>query len=104
MSPLGEGRAIAAGSLLRVPVVTSLTTADAITELRARSVPCIGAVAREGVAYDTFDWTLPVALVLGNEAHGIDATVAAELDGEVFIDMVPGAESLNVAMACGCWR
>ena len=89
----------AAGSLLRVPVVTSLTTADAITELRARSVRCIGAVARGGVAYDAFDWTLPVALVMGNEAHGIDDAVADMLDGEVYIDMAPGAESLNVAMA-----
>jgi TrmH family RNA methyltransferase len=89
----------AAGSLLRVPVVTSLTTADAITELHARSVRCIGAVARGGVAYDAFDWSLPVALVMGSEAHGIDDAIAGMLDGEVYIDMAPGAESLNVAIA-----
>ena len=90
----------AAGSLLRVPVVTSLRTADAITELRARSVRCIGAVARGGVAYDAFDWSPPVALVMGSEAHGIDDAVRAMLDGEVYVDMAPGAESLNVASAC----
>ncbi|MEO5842510.1 MAG: RNA methyltransferase [Acidimicrobiales bacterium] len=90
----------AAGSLLRVPVVTSLTTADAIIALRARSVRCVGASARGGVSYTDFDWSLPVALVMGSEAHGIDDDVAALLDAEVFIDMAPGAESLNVAMAC----
>ena len=90
----------AAGSLLRVPVVTSLTTTDAITELHARSVRCIGAVARGGVAYDEFDWSLPVALVMGSEAHGIDDEVRATLDGEVYVGMAPGAESLNVASAC----
>jgi len=90
----------AAGSLLRVPVVTSLTTEAAIAELQAQSVRCIGAVARGGVAYDAFDWSLPVALVLGSEAHGIDDAIGATLDGEVFVDMVPGAESLNVAVAC----
>jgi len=90
----------AAGSLLRVPVVTSFTTADAITELHARSVRCIGAVARGAVAYDEFDWSLPVALVMGSEAHGIDDEVRATLDAEVYVDMAPGAESLNVASAC----
>ena len=90
----------AAGALLRVPVVTALTTVEAITQLRARSVRCVGAVARGGVSYAAFDWSLPVALVMGNEAHGIDDAVAAALDGEVYVDMAPGAESLNVAMAC----
>jgi TrmH family RNA methyltransferase len=90
----------AAGSLLRVPVVTSLATADAITELHARSVRCIGAVARGAVAYDEFDWSVPVALVMGSEAHGIDDAVGATLDGQVHIEMAPGAESLNVATAC----
>ncbi|MEO8695208.1 MAG: RNA methyltransferase [Acidimicrobiales bacterium] len=90
----------AAGSLLRVPVVTSFAAAPAVAELRARSVRCIGAVARGGVAYDACDWSSPVAVVLGSEAHGIDDAVGAVLDGEVRIDMAPGAESLNVAVAC----
>jgi len=90
----------AAGSLLRVPVVTSFAAAEAIRELRARSVRCVGAVARGGVPYDDFDWSVPVALVMGNEAHGIDDAIGAVLDGEVHIGMAPGAESLNVAVAC----
>ena len=90
----------AAGSLLRVPVVTSLATASAIVELQARSVRCVGAVARSATAYDEIDWSSPVALVMGSEAHGIDDVVGALLDGQVSIDMAPGAESLNVAVAC----
>ena len=90
----------AAGSLLRVPVVTSLATASAIVELQARSVRCVGAVARGATAYDESDWSSPVALVMGSEAHGIDDVVGALLDGRVSIDMAPGAESLNVAVAC----
>jgi len=89
----------AAGALLRVPVVTELTAAAAIAALRARSVRCVGAVARGGVPYDQFDWSAPVALVMGSEAHGIDDAVDALLDAEVSIDMAAGAESLNVAVA-----
>ena len=90
----------AAGSLLRVPVVTDLSAAVAVAELRARSVRCIGASARAPHAYDEFDWSTPVALILGSEAHGLDDRVRELLDDEVRIDMAPGAESLNVAVAC----
>ena len=90
----------AAGSLLRVPVVTSMTTATAIAELRARSVCCVGTIAQGATAHDAYDWPPRVALVMGNEAHGIDAEVAALLDENVTIDMADGAESLNVAIAC----
>jgi len=90
----------AAGSLLRVPVVTSLSAAAAVVALRVRSVRCVGTVAHGATAYDEFDWSMPVALVMGNEAHGIDDAIAEMLDAEVRIDMAPGAESLNVATAC----
>jgi len=81
-------------------VVTSLTTTAAMGALRARSVRCVGAVARGGIPYDEFDWSVPVAIVMGSETHGIDGAVDALLDAEVSIDMAPGAESLNVAVAC----
>ncbi len=41
----------------------------------------------------------PVALVLGNEAHGLSDTVVAHVDGLISIPMAGSAESLNVAMA-----
>ena len=90
----------AAGSLLRVPVVTELLAAATIAELHARSVRCIGASAQGRHAYDEFDWSTPVAVILGSESHGLDEGVRGLLDGEVRIDMAPGAESLNVAVAC----
>ena len=40
-----------------------------------------------------------VALVLGNEAHGLPTEVEALLDGRVTIPMAGRAESLNVAVA-----
>jgi TrmH family RNA methyltransferase len=89
----------AAGSLLRVPIVTALATDVAVGELQARSVRCVGASARAAHSYDDYDWRGPVALILGSEAHGIDASVRVRLDDEVRIDMAPGAESLNVAIA-----
>jgi TrmH family RNA methyltransferase len=58
----------------------------------------LGAVVRGGTDYATIDWTEPTALVLGNEATGLPATLP--LDGTVCIPMAGRAESLNVGMAC----
>jgi len=41
----------------------------------------------------------PVAVVLGNEAHGLDPEVAAAADLAVTIPLAPAVESLNVAAA-----
>jgi tRNA G18 (ribose-2'-O)-methylase SpoU len=40
-----------------------------------------------------------VCVVLGSEAHGVDAANAASVDGWIRIDHAGRAESLNVAMA-----
>ena len=49
------------------------------------------------LAYDAADLRRPVALVLGNEAHGLPAGVV--LDELVTIPMAGSGESLNVGMA-----
>ena len=41
----------------------------------------------------------PVALVLGNEAHGLPAEIAAGLDLVVQVPLAGRAESLNLAAA-----
>jgi tRNA G18 (ribose-2'-O)-methylase SpoU len=56
-------------------------------------------VAHDGTDYLDTDLTVPVALVLGNEAHGLSGPAAAQLDGMVSIPMLGRSESLNVGMA-----
>ena len=48
---------------------------------------------------DEVDLTVPVAIVLGNEAHGLPEEVESVIDGYVSIPMVGRTESLNVGMA-----
>jgi TrmH family RNA methyltransferase len=57
----------------------------------------LGAVAGAGSACDATDLTGPLALVVGNEAHGLPPGLP--LDGLVHVPMAGPAESLNVAMA-----
>ena len=92
-----------AGAIFGIAVVdaesegwSAVEALDALGELGRQR---LGATAREGVAHTDVDFTRPTAIVLGNEAHGIDDAVAERLDGYVRIPMAGPAESLNVAMA-----
>jgi TrmH family RNA methyltransferase len=59
----------------------------------------VATVARGAQPYDEVDLAGPVALVLGNEAHGLPEQVGAQVVRSVTIPMVGRTESLNVGMA-----
>lgn len=88
-----------AGAIFGLPVLEDPDPAAALDTLHARGRHTIGTAATGGRAADTLDVTLPVALVVGNEAHGLAPDVQARLDDIVTIPMHGAAESLNVAMA-----
>ena len=61
----------------------------------------MGTVVREGDDYAALDWSVPTALVLGNEAAGLRAEVVEAMGGSVVVPDVEGrAESLKVGKAC----
>jgi len=92
-----------AGAIFGIPVVEAAaegwTAVDALVALGALGRQRLGAVAAHGMPYELVDFTLPTAVVLGNEAYGFDEDVASCLDGRVSIPMRAPAESINVAMA-----
>jgi RNA methyltransferase, TrmH family len=87
----------AAGALFRLLVVDGGAPYGVLERVGGLGMRRLGAVANGGVPCDRADLTGPVALVVGNEAHGLPAGLP--LDGEITIPMAGRAESLNVAMA-----
>ncbi|MHB8497613.1 MAG: TrmH family RNA methyltransferase [Acidimicrobiales bacterium] len=90
-----------AGSLFHLPVVSGGDAREAVSALGRSGYATVGAVVRGGTDYASFDWVRPVALVVGNEANGLDQEVAAGLDTMVSVPMAGRAESLNVSVAAG---
>ena len=88
-----------AGSLFRVPVVAGGDPPAVLAELGQWGLVRLATVARGGQSYTEADLTVPLALVLGNEAHGLPESVASEVDGQLSIPMAGRAESLNAGMA-----
>ena len=87
-----------AGSLFHVPVVNGGEPVAVLEWMGRQGFRRMGTVARGGRPYDEVDLTTPVAIVLGNEASGLPASLDAVLDLQVTIPMVGRSESLNVGM------
>ena len=87
-----------AGAIFGVPVLEGWSAVEALDALGQQGRRRLAADARAGTPYDTVDFTVPSAVVLGSEAHGIPAGLDDHLDGRVTVPMQGPAESLNVAM------
>jgi TrmH family RNA methyltransferase len=59
------------------------------------------AASRGDLPYTDVNWTRPLALIVGSEAHGASRMALALASGHVNIVMSRGIESLNVAVAAG---
>ncbi|HVM41629.1 MAG TPA: RNA methyltransferase, partial [Acidimicrobiia bacterium] len=86
-----------AGALFHVPVVVGGEPGEVLDVLAQRGVRRLGTAVNAGVSYTELDWTVPTAIVVGNEAWGLPPT--APVDAMVTIPMPGRSESLNVAMA-----
>jgi TrmH family RNA methyltransferase len=88
-----------AGSIFYVPVVAGGEPVEVLERLGAAGLQRLGALAHGGDPVDDIDLRVPLALVLGNEAHGLPDEANARLDRHVTIPMAGRSESLNVGMA-----
>ncbi len=88
-----------AGAVFQLPMVSGGAAVEVLEELGSWGMRRLATRAAGGAPYDTTDLTGPLALVLGNEAHGLSPEVEGRLDGLVTIPMASPAESLNVGAA-----
>ena len=89
------------GSLFNLPVVPVNDPAHLSDWLAANGIRAVGADAHQGSLWTAFDWRGGLALVLGNEAHGLSADVVGHLREWVHLPVRGQADSLNVAVAGG---
>ncbi len=85
-----------AGSVFRIPLVEEV---DPVGGLAAAGFRSVALVARGGAAPEEVDLGGDVAVLVGNEAHGLPADLVERCDGLLSIPMASGVESLNAAMA-----
>jgi TrmH family RNA methyltransferase len=86
------------GAIFRLPVAHAPLTAI-VEAARDAGLRLVGAESRAATSYEDFDWTQPVALLVGAEGAGLPGEAHAHLDAHVAIPMAPGVESLSVSAA-----
>lgn len=92
---------VAAGALEYVPVARVTNLVRLIEQLKARNIWVVGAAGEARQSYTDWDWTLPTAIFLGSEGHGLHRLVREHCDTLVRIPVCGKLDSLNVSVAAG---
>lgn len=91
---------ISRGSIFKLPVVTYADAAALLADLRGCGVAAIATTVAGGVPLPHLVRPAgPVAVLMGNEAEGLPADVAAAVDISVTIPMPAGVDSYSVNAA-----
>lgn len=90
-----------AGGLFYVPVCRERTVIGAVRFLKENGYKIVGATEKGAVDYTAIDYTVPVAIVMGNEETGISDDVLRLCDDLAAIPIRGSIGSLNVSVAAG---
>lgn len=91
----------AMGSSLRLKIWTGANFFNSIEFCRRQAIRVVCAELHATRSHTEIDWTVPIALLVGSEATGLEQDEIAAADESLTIPMRPPVESLNVAVASG---
>jgi len=97
----GAAAKASAGAVAHVRIAEVVNIARALEELKGAGVWTVGLDGDADTPYDTVDYTLPTAIVLGAEGSGLRRLVRERCDRLASIPMQGHVESLNVSVAAG---
>lgn len=97
----GTVRKASAGASEHLPVAKVTNLARTLGELKSKGLWIVGLDERGKQDYDSVDYKLDCALVLGAEGKGLHDLVAKKCDFLVRIPMLGKVPSLNVSVAAG---
>jgi len=95
----GAAAKASAGAVHHVRVADVVNVARAVEDLKAAGVWTVGLDAEGEIPYHDVDLTLPTAVVLGAEGHGLRRLVRERCDVRAAIPMAGHVGSLNVSVA-----
>jgi 23S rRNA (guanosine2251-2'-O)-methyltransferase len=92
---------VSAGATAHVPIAKVTNIARTLQDLKAQNIWIVGLDERAANTYDTLDFNMNCALVLGAEGKGVHDLVKRNCDFLVSIPMLGKVSSLNVSVAAG---
>lgn len=92
---------VSAGAVENLPVAKVTNISRTIEELKVKNIWTVGLDERGTQDYDSVDYNMDCALVLGAEGQGLHEQVRKKCDFVVSIPMLGSVPSLNVSVAAG---
>ncbi len=92
---------VSAGATAHLPIAKVTNIARTLEDLKAQNIWTVGLDERGPQTYDSLDYNMNCALVLGAEGKGLHDLVRRKCDFLVSIPMVGKVPSLNVSVAAG---
>ncbi len=92
---------VSAGAGEHLPVAKVTNIARTLEELKAKNLWIVGLDERAPQSYDSLDYNMDCAVVLGAEGKGLHDLVAKKCDFLASIPMLGKVPSLNVSVAAG---
>lgn len=90
---------VSVGALEHVEIARVMNLARTMDDLRKRDIWLVGAEGGSKEYWYDFDYTLPIALVLGSEGKGLRPLISKKCDKILSIPLLGEMSSLNVAAA-----
>ena len=90
-----------AGALSHIPVCREDNLKQTLTYLKESGLQIVACTEKGSLELSNFDYTVPLAIIMGSEEDGISAEYLKKADAEVKIPLVGKVSSLNVSVATG---
>jgi TrmH family RNA methyltransferase len=87
-----------AGSIFRLPFL-QIPSGELIALLRQRGVRLVATSSHKGTPLPEANWTLPLAIFIGNEGAGLSRELMHQMDETLVIPQAAQVESLNAGVA-----
>lgn len=87
-----------AGSIFRFPIV-QISSGELISLLRDHGIRLLATSSHKGTPLPQADWTLPLAIFIGNEGAGLPREFLHQMDATLVIPQAAQVESLNAGVA-----
>jgi len=92
---------VSAGALEYMPIAKVPNLVTTVKTMKAKGIWVVAVDPRASDHWTEFDYTVPVALVLGGEHRGVRRLVLENCDARVRLPMQGKINSLNVSVAAG---
>lgn len=101
-SPLNaEAIKTSAGALFKIPVCKTSSAWHATNICSSHGIKTVAATEKAKDSIYKTSLKLPIAIIMGNEEHGVDNQILKKADILASIPMQGEIKSLNVSVACG---